>query len=168
MLLFVLGFLVYRKTELNSRASGNTWFTTWLQTGHVKVVRKTNCDVKDNNFLGFITINNIYTPFFNWKIDKFISLVLLIIINVLLFNKIEWKILLPMFLALKFFYTSNYSLVPPRRTHFIVPKVLLFLIGQIWKKSKMVFLSNSRANIDKFCELKKKFWHRHSYLSKRS
>ena len=28
MLLFVLGFLVYWKIELHSRASGNTWFTT--------------------------------------------------------------------------------------------------------------------------------------------
>ena len=28
MLLFVLGFLVYWKIEPNSRASGNTWFTT--------------------------------------------------------------------------------------------------------------------------------------------
>ena len=35
MLLFVLGFLVYLKIEPNSRASGNTWFATWLQTGHV-------------------------------------------------------------------------------------------------------------------------------------
>ena len=50
MLLFVLGFPVYWKIEPNSRASGNTWFTTWLQTGHVKVIRKTTCDVKDNNF----------------------------------------------------------------------------------------------------------------------
>ena len=49
-LLFVLGFLVYWKIKPNSHASGNTWFTTWLQTGHVKVVRKTKCDVKDNNF----------------------------------------------------------------------------------------------------------------------
>ena len=30
---------------------------------------------------------------------------------VLLFNKIDWKILLPMILALKLFYTNNYSLV---------------------------------------------------------
>ena len=50
MLLFVLGFLVYWKTEPNSLASGNTWFTIWLQTGHVKVVTKTKCDVKNNNF----------------------------------------------------------------------------------------------------------------------
>ena len=32
------------------RRSGNTWFTTWLQSGHVKVVKKTKCDIKDNNF----------------------------------------------------------------------------------------------------------------------
>ena len=50
MLLFVLSFLVYWKIEPNSLASGNTWFMTWLQTGHVKVVIKTKCDVKDNNF----------------------------------------------------------------------------------------------------------------------
>ena len=68
MLLFVLGILVYWKIEPNARASGNTWFTTWLQTGHVKVVWKTKCDLKDNNFEGFITINNISTPLFNWKI----------------------------------------------------------------------------------------------------
>ena len=68
MLLFVLGFHVYWKIEPNSRASGNAWFTTLLQTDHVKFVRKTKCEVKDNNFLGFITINNISTPFFNWKI----------------------------------------------------------------------------------------------------
>ena len=77
MLLFVLGFLVHWKIEANSRASGNTWFTTCLQTGHVKVVRKTTCDVKDNNFKGFITINNISTPFFNWNIAtiNFVSVI---------------------------------------------------------------------------------------------
>ena len=47
MLLFVLGFLVYWKFEINSRASGNT---TTLETGSIKVVRRTKCDVKDNNF----------------------------------------------------------------------------------------------------------------------
>ena len=41
--------------------------TGW-QSGYVKVVRKTECDIKDHNFKGFITINNISTPFFNWKI----------------------------------------------------------------------------------------------------
>ena len=50
MLLFVLGFLVYWKIEPNFRASGNIWFTTWLQTGHVKVVRKTKYNAKDNSF----------------------------------------------------------------------------------------------------------------------
>ena len=68
MLLFVFGFLVHRKIEPNSRASGNTGFTNWLQSGHVKVVKKTKCNVKDNNFSGFIKINTIFTPFFNWKI----------------------------------------------------------------------------------------------------
>ena len=33
--------------------------------------------------------------------------------NVLLFYKSNWKILLPMILALKFFYTRNYSLLKP-------------------------------------------------------
>ena len=66
MLFFVLSFLVYLKIEPNSRASGYTL----LQTGHVKVVRKTKCDVKDNNSQGFITINNISAPFFNWKIAE--------------------------------------------------------------------------------------------------
>ena len=40
MLLFVLGFLVYFKIEPNSGTFGNTWFTTCLQIGHVKVVKK--------------------------------------------------------------------------------------------------------------------------------
>ena len=76
MLLFVFGFLVYWKMEPNSRASCNTWFTTWLQSCHVKVVEKTKCDVKDY-FLGFISINNIFTPFFNWKITTilFVSVI---------------------------------------------------------------------------------------------
>ena len=47
------------------------------------------------------------------KLKQFFSLVLLIITNVLLFNKSNWKILLPMILAVKFFYTSNYSLIQP-------------------------------------------------------
>ena len=59
MLLFVFGFLVYWKIEPNSRNSGNAC--------HVKVVEKTTGDVEANNFLRFITINNISTPFFNWK-----------------------------------------------------------------------------------------------------
>ena len=42
MLLFMFGFLVYWKTEPNSPESGNIWFTTWLQSGHVKVVKKQN------------------------------------------------------------------------------------------------------------------------------
>ena len=68
MLTSVFGFLVYWKIKPNSRASGNTWFTTLLQSGHVKVVKKTKCDVEVNNFLGLIKINNISTRFFNWKI----------------------------------------------------------------------------------------------------
>ena len=49
MSLFVIGFLVYWKIEPNSRTSGKTG-NTWLQTGHVKVVRKTKCDFKDSNY----------------------------------------------------------------------------------------------------------------------
>ena len=58
-ILFVFGFLVYWKS------------------GHVKVVKKKKCDIEDNNFLGFITINNISIPFFNWKIAAilFVSVV---------------------------------------------------------------------------------------------
>ena len=67
LLLFVFGFLVYWKIEPNSRASGSTWFTTWLQSGHVKVVKKQNVTSQTINFLGFITINNIFTPYFNLK-----------------------------------------------------------------------------------------------------
>ena len=67
MLLFVLGFLVYWKIEPNSRASGNTWFTTSLRTGHMKVVKK-KMRRHRQQFSGFITINNISTSFFIWKI----------------------------------------------------------------------------------------------------
>ena len=59
MLLFVFGFLVYWKIEPNSRNSCNSC--------HVKVVEKTKGDVEANNCLRFISINNISTPFFNWK-----------------------------------------------------------------------------------------------------
>ena len=54
MLLFAFGFFAYWKIEPNSHASGNTWFMTLLQCGHVKVVQKTKCNIKDNNFLGFV------------------------------------------------------------------------------------------------------------------
>ena len=37
MLLFVFVFMVYCKIEPNSRTSGNTSFTTWLQSCHVKM-----------------------------------------------------------------------------------------------------------------------------------
>ena len=50
MLLFTLGFLVDWKIEPNFRASGNTWFTTWLQTGHVKVSEKQNVTSKTTIF----------------------------------------------------------------------------------------------------------------------
>ena len=50
MLLFKFGFLLHWKTEPTIRTSGNTWFTTWLESGHVKVVKKTKCDIKYNNF----------------------------------------------------------------------------------------------------------------------
>ena len=70
MLSFVFGFLVYWKIEPNFRSSGNTWFTTWLQSGHVKVVKKTI-------FLGFITIYDVSTVVFNWKIAEilFVSVI---------------------------------------------------------------------------------------------
>ena len=43
MLLFVFGFLVYFKIAkilAPSLAAGNTWFTTWLQIGHLNAVKK--------------------------------------------------------------------------------------------------------------------------------
>ena len=48
-----------------------------ITSGHVKLVKKTKCDVKEHNFYCFITINNISTPFFNWKIAAifFISVI---------------------------------------------------------------------------------------------
>ena len=44
MLLFMFDFFVYWKIEVlaHSRASGNTWFMTLLQSCHVKAVKKTN------------------------------------------------------------------------------------------------------------------------------
>ena len=50
MLLFVFGFIFYRKISPNSRASGNFWITTWLQSGHVNVVKKYIYNVRENNF----------------------------------------------------------------------------------------------------------------------
>ena len=52
-----------------------------------------------------IYINNIFTQFLKMKISLILWYVLLIIINVQLFSKIDWKILPPMIFALKFFYT---------------------------------------------------------------
>ena len=77
MLLFMFGFLVYWKIEPNTLTYGNTCFTTCLQSGHVKVAKETKCDVTDKNFLGFITMNNISTAFFNWKITAilFVSVI---------------------------------------------------------------------------------------------
>ena len=96
MLLFSFGLLMYCRTELNWRASYNTWFTTWLWSGHVTVVKIPKCDVGKNNFWDLISINNISTAFFNWKSLTLFSLVLLIITNVLLlFNVIDWKIIFP-------------------------------------------------------------------------
>ena len=62
MLLFLFGFLVYWKIEPNSRA-----FSRLRQ--HLVTSKRSRqsyqkkCDVKEYNFLGFITINNISTPF---------------------------------------------------------------------------------------------------------
>ena len=67
MLLFVFSFLIFGKIEPNSHAFSRLWLHR-LQSGHVKVVKKIKCYVKDINFLGLITINNISTPFFSWKI----------------------------------------------------------------------------------------------------
>ena len=61
MILFVIGFLVYWKIETNS-------LYNLITKRSRQSCQKTKCDVKDNNFQGFITINNIFTPFFNSKI----------------------------------------------------------------------------------------------------
>ena len=53
MLLFVYGFLVSWKIEPNSRASRNTWCTTWLQRGHVKVVKKNKMWCQRQQFFRF-------------------------------------------------------------------------------------------------------------------
>ena len=66
LLLFVF-FLVYCKIEPNSRASGTPGLQLDYKAVTSKLLKKQNVNVKDNNFLGFITIN-ISTPFFNWKI----------------------------------------------------------------------------------------------------
>ena len=91
ILLFVLGFLVYWKIEPNShtfsRIRQHVVYNLISKQSHLNCKKK-KCDVTDNNFKGFITINNISTPIFNWKIAAILLLVLLIIINVLLFNKI--------------------------------------------------------------------------------
>ena len=41
---------ILNKILAPSRASGNTRFTTCLQSAHVKVLKKTKCYVKENNF----------------------------------------------------------------------------------------------------------------------
>ena len=43
-----------------------------------------------------------------------------------------------------------------RRTHFIVPKILLFLIGYVLKKIQDCVVSNYEANIDKVCKFRGK------------
>ena len=98
MLLFVFGFLVYCKIEPNSLASCITWFMTWSQSGRIKAVKKK----KWQTIFKVFTINNISTLFFNWKIAVILFVVLFIITNVLLFNKIDWKFFLPVILALRF------------------------------------------------------------------
>ena len=75
MLLLMFFFLVYWEIQPNSCATDNTWFMTWLQSGHIKIVKKTICDVEEDNLLGLITINNISNPFFTWKIIIFISVI---------------------------------------------------------------------------------------------
>ena len=57
MLLFVFGFLVYWKIEPNRIVEienwklNHAWFTTWLQSGHVKVVKKQSMTSKQTIFL---------------------------------------------------------------------------------------------------------------------
>ena len=63
MLLFVLGFLVYWKILQNKALTS-------------KLSKKIKCDIKDN-FLGFITINNISTLFFNWKIAAILFVIVI-------------------------------------------------------------------------------------------
>ena len=54
MLLFVLGFLVYWKIEPNYHALNqiepnyHAIIRTWFQSGHIKIVKKTKCDVTAN------------------------------------------------------------------------------------------------------------------------
>ena len=53
--------------------------TPGLRLGYKVVTSKLSkkCNVEANNILGFITINNIFTPFFNWKITAihFVSVI---------------------------------------------------------------------------------------------
>ena len=59
---------------------------------------------------------------------------LLIITNVLLFNKNDWKIVPSMILALKFFYTTYYSLIVDDRT-----KILrLLCTGRVHLKGRLL------------------------------
>ena len=61
-----------------------------ITSGHVNV-KTTKCDVRENNFYIFISINKISTPFLNWKmaVILFVSVMILIITKILLFNKID-------------------------------------------------------------------------------
>ena len=70
MLLFVFGFLVYWEIEPNSRAPA----TPGLRLDYKSVMSKLSkkSDFKEHIFKGFITINNISTPFLNWKIAAII------------------------------------------------------------------------------------------------
>ena len=129
ILLFVFDFLVYWNIEPNYRAFSclrQHLVYDILTKRSRQSSQKNKIWCQRNQFLRFITINNISTPLLNWKIAVF-SLVLLIITNVLLFVKIDWKILLNMILALKFFYTSNYSLVRPSPVNFLIFYFLRFL-----------------------------------------
>ena len=82
-------------------ASGNTGFT-YLQRGHANVVI-TKTPVPEELSLNLIYINNISSPFFNWKISLVCySLLLMFNYSVKLTEKSSHY---------DFGYNSNYSLV---------------------------------------------------------
>ena len=72
---------------------------------------------------------------------------LLIITNVLLFNKIDWKIILSMILALSLFYTSNYSLL-----QYAMPTTH-------WAFLDLGLLSLHSANMDEWSTDNRMAWH---------
>ena len=71
MLLFVLGFLVYWKIEPNShefsRIRQHVVYDLISKRSHLNC-QKNKMWRDRQQFVGFVTINNIYTLIFNWKI----------------------------------------------------------------------------------------------------